>query len=165
MHFICWFYHFIITIINFSDNANAIKCYSCGYPGQDNCNDEFKSTGITIEDNCASCMKAKGEASGVTGTFLLISFSSHRFDRRFLILGRFNRIKAVLDCGPFSIRAVLTGIPVCTLEQFVSSSIRSKIPNPIEGGRLIIFKSLTVQKVIQKSENHYWNTEIFFIDL
>ena len=58
----------------FSDNAYAIKCYSCAYPGNDNCNDEFKSTGITIEDNCASCSKLKGEANGHTSTFLLIFF-------------------------------------------------------------------------------------------
>ena len=36
-------------------------------------------------------------------------------------LGRFG-------LGPFSIRAVLTGISVCALMQFVSSSIRSKYP-------------------------------------
>ena len=33
----------------FSDVANAIKCYTCNNPGKGNCNDEFKSTGITVK--------------------------------------------------------------------------------------------------------------------
>ena len=32
-----------------SDDANARKCYACNNPGEGNCNDEFKSTGITVE--------------------------------------------------------------------------------------------------------------------
>ena len=36
-----------------------------------NCNDEFNPCGITIDDNCQSCMKTKSEVNGAKRKYII----------------------------------------------------------------------------------------------